>query len=106
MATGSPGFSPDCRSDAARAPLLSARAGGPAVQAEVQPLIDANLAEVQKRAIAKLIEGNKEAALFKTPLWEKAARKPWSALIELEKQGLAIAESGRSGPAKLSPLLD
>lgn len=76
------------------------------VTSDVQPLIDRHLPEAQKKALEKLVQGDKVQAAFKTPLWLKAAGDPWSALTELEKQGLMAAETGRGGTAKLTVLLD
>lgn len=87
------------------APLASL-AVVPGVKADVQPLIDQHLGELQKKALEKLVQGDKVAASFKTPLWLKAAGDPWSALATVEQQGLAVAETGRAGPTKLPRLLD
>lgn len=78
----------------------------PAVQGEVQPLINQHLAELQKKALDKLVQGDKVPASFKTPLWLKAAGDPWTALIDAEKQGLGVARTGLDGAAKLPVLLD
>ena len=78
----------------------------PSVASDVQPKIDRHLSDEHGKVMAKLAQGKRYPALFKTPLRLKATDDPWRALADLEGHGLAAASRAKLGVAGLPALLD
>lgn len=69
----------------------------PKVRDAVQPEIDRHLADAQKATLEELAKADGVKARFKPPLRQRAVKDPWGGLAELERRGLALAESAGGG---------